>query len=100
WRDDSTLKTPGDSTRWIPYCTTRDPKIAILKDSAHYIARYKCHNTAFTIPGLDVQDTGYSYNNQRKLVYIGPDSLGRMWYRNVYCSGGRIYTAVGYHLRG
>ncbi len=95
WRNDSLLGTTSDSNTWLPYCTSQNPQIVILKDSAQYIARYKEHSVAF--PSPNINDSGYSYNNQRKFVYIGPDATGKMWYRNVYASGGRIYTALGYH---
>lgn len=48
---------------------------------------------SYTYTGIG--DSGLCCNNQRKLLYIGRDSLDRQRYRLVYASDGRIYSAEG-----
>ncbi len=73
---------------WTPNKST---EVVFGKDSSIYAARYKAHMAAFN---SDV-DSGLSWNNQRKLYYIKTVS-GKRWYRIVYASNGRIFTATGY----
>jgi len=70
----------------------KKPQVVFGKDSAIYVARYKCHLGSFN-SGLD---SGLSWNNQRKLYYVGLDGSGHRWYRMVYASNGRIFTVTGY----
>src|SRR5258706_5614668 len=66
------------------------------KDSAIYLARYKCHLGSFHSGSGDYVDSGLSWNNQRKLYYMYTDSIGQRWYRMVYASNNRIFTMTGY----
>src|SRR5579883_565113 len=75
WRNDSLLGTTADSNKWLPFCLSSETPITILKDSASYVAHYKAHNEAYLTSGS--KDTGYGFNNQRKMVYIGRDSTNR-----------------------
>jgi hypothetical protein len=73
----------------------RKTDVVFGKDSAIYTARYKAHTSSFTGADDDPVDTGTCCNNQRKLFYIGKDSIGRRMWRFVYSSDGRIYTETG-----
>jgi hypothetical protein len=66
-------------------------EVVFGKDSAIYTARYKSHLGTFNYG----QDSGFSWNNQRKLYYMGIIG-GKRWYRMVYASNGRIFTTTGY----
>lgn len=67
-------------------------------DTEKYTAVYRQKNLVLGSPTRT--DTGYGYNNQRKLWFLRRDSLDRAWYRNVFSSYGRIYTALGWHQGG
>lgn len=69
------------------------------REGAVYTARYKSHMTSIvggTGSGLE-RDTGFSWNNQRKLLYLGRDADRDQLYRVIWSSVGRIYSAQGYH---
>jgi hypothetical protein len=71
-------------------------------EGASYTARYKSHMTSFLggigLDGSPEVDSGFDGNNQRKLVYLGSDDSVR-WYRVIWSSMGRIWTALGSHPR-
>lgn len=85
----------GDVNDPISIILERAFPVVFNIDYETYTALYKQHNFALTSPYTI--DTGYSYNNQRKLWYLGRDDSNKAWYRNVFSSLGRIYTAVGWH---
>jgi hypothetical protein len=70
---------------------TQNPDVVFGKDSAQYRARYKAHMAAFK----STSDSGFLWNNQRKFYYLYTDTSGKKWYRIVYSSKKRIFTALG-----
>jgi hypothetical protein len=86
WLDNS-----GNEQTYSLWNFKKNPQVIFGKDSAIYLARYKCHLGSFN---SDV-DSGLSWNNQRKLYYMGTIG-GNRWYRMVYASNGRIFTVTGY----
>lgn len=71
----------------------RNVPVIFNKDSSFYTARYKRHLAVYD--AADMEDSGFCCNNQRKLYYLGRDSLDRQHYQLVYGSAGRIYAAEG-----
>jgi hypothetical protein len=69
----------------------KSTQVVFGKDSAVYTARYKAHMAAFS----SASDSGFLWNNQRKFYYLTTDTSGKKWYRIVYSSNGRIFTALG-----
>jgi hypothetical protein len=77
---------------YISFSRQYDP--IFMKDSAHYIARYKRHMMTY-------DDTlGFAFNGQRKLAYSFNDSLGNNHYNIVYASTNRVFAASGYKHGG
>jgi len=87
---DALNPTPWPNSIW----SGLNSSVVFMRDSAVYRAEYKAHAAAVNIS--DLIDTGLSFNDQRKLVYVGRDTLGRALYQIVYQSGGRIFTASGW----
>jgi hypothetical protein len=81
--------SPGDMMCFLPTMP-----VVFRWDSALYAARYKAHMASFDKPNYWAGN-GFLWNNQRKLFYLYTDSLNNAWYRIVYASGGRIFTAFG-----